>query len=311
MAKVKLANLTDQATALSRGGFIINDGKFGPYASKWPKKRGKAKTPYDRFRQKEFGIAATMASNPMDLDYICAESSVKGTHLVPRDWLLMCTMGLAYVITLEDGTEYVPYRHVTNNPQYVFEQLTSDPGSIIYRGQDYWYGLNPGNAGQVLTMRDGLPSWQFVSGGGSNYAKRTSLRRTTNQAAQSAATRKVIWESALIDENLIWDPANPTRIYLPSTAAYIKLTYQILCQTLSGTEQWTGIALDAAGSAAYAGCLRNAHVNLATATTIGQFSATSVWFPKPATSYLELTFFTSSASSRQFLAGCQIDIEVL
>ena len=47
--------------------------------------------------------------------------------------------------------------------------IGSEPGSILYRGDDYWKALPPGSEGQVLGVSvDGLPEWQAASGGGFN-----------------------------------------------------------------------------------------------------------------------------------------------
>jgi hypothetical protein len=44
--------------------------------------------------------------------------------------------------------------------QDVLEQLTSTPGVIIVRGDDFWEFLNPGNNGDVVMMASGKPQWQ-------------------------------------------------------------------------------------------------------------------------------------------------------
>lgn len=145
---------------LSRGNFYVRDTKWGAVAQVWPVKRGPPKTPYDFYKQKEFGIAARMAANPIDLDYGTAVEMVKGSTLVPRDFLLQCAYGRAYVIEQEDGFQWPNYRDMAPNPQYVLDLITTTVGTLIWRSDVGWVQIDPGNTGQLLTVTDDGPSWE-------------------------------------------------------------------------------------------------------------------------------------------------------
>lgn len=159
MAKVKLGNLDPRAFATVRGVLLLRDTRWGPIVQKWPRKRGKYKTPYDFYRQTEFGIAARDASNPEPLSFQTAIEMAKGTEQVPRDILMMAAYGRYYVIMEEDGTIWENGRDMTNNPQYVLDLIGNTVGSIIYRAEVGWVLLPPGNDAQVLVSMAQVPQW--------------------------------------------------------------------------------------------------------------------------------------------------------
>lgn len=138
----------------SKGNVATHLTKYGPHIQAWPRPRGRARSGYDLYRQIEFGIAAQLAAHPFPLDLIMAQRVTKDTTEVPRDWLMRCAMGTGIRITLEDGTELVPARMVTNNPLYWLDLITDLPGSVLYRANIGWIGLLPGETGQVLTFID-------------------------------------------------------------------------------------------------------------------------------------------------------------
>jgi hypothetical protein len=164
VARVKIDPLSPAATVLTRGGFLIRDTRHGPVAQAWPRPRGPAKTPYDFYKQKEFGNASHIAANPYYLDYLTAVQMVKGSTWVPRDFLVSCAYGRAYTIEPIGGPEWPNYRDMAPNPQYVLDLLGDTVGSIIYRSEDGWVLLDPGNVGQILTETTGGPIWADNTG---------------------------------------------------------------------------------------------------------------------------------------------------
>lgn len=192
MAKVDLANLAPGATPLSRKRFLVRDTKHGPVASGWPVSRGAPKTPYDFYKQAEFWYAAKMAANPYPLDLGTAIEMVKGTTLVPRDWLMMCAYGRAYIIENPDGSQWSNYRDMAPNVQYVLDLLGRTAGDLIYANNDGWYTLPRGNAGNLLTIVNGLPAWVDDHGigptGPTGSAGPTGPTGTTGPAGTTGAT---------------------------------------------------------------------------------------------------------------------------
>lgn len=166
MVKVTLGNTDPSAFAQLRGRVYVRLTKHGPVVQAWPRKRGRAKSGYDYYRQAEFGIAAKWAANPGPLDLYTATEMAKGTLQVPRDILQMAMYGYYYVFILPDGREMIPAREMTNNPQYILDLVTEEIGSLLVRTQIGWVGLPPGPDGWALTMQGGEPSWAPASGSG-------------------------------------------------------------------------------------------------------------------------------------------------
>lgn len=159
MAKVILGNIDPTATPLTKEGVVIRSTKWGPIAQAWPRKRPEEPTPYQVYTREEFKIAARWAANPLELEYETAVNLVKGTEMVPRDFLIRCMYGNGYVFVQEDGTESTRFRDVAPNPQYVLDLVTSDIGSILWRAPEGWIWIEAGSVGDVLTWTTAGPQW--------------------------------------------------------------------------------------------------------------------------------------------------------
>lgn len=89
---------------LVRGVFYTRSTPWGAVAQSWPTNRKKTTDRQSQWWRDLFAIAAQMAANPESLDYQTAVEMVKGTEMVPRDWLMKCCYGTAYEVVLPDGT---------------------------------------------------------------------------------------------------------------------------------------------------------------------------------------------------------------
>jgi hypothetical protein len=167
-----------------KGAVYVRQTRWGLVAQKWPRKRGVGKTPYDKFRQAEFAWVAHQASQPLPVEYDTAVALTKDTLLMPRDLLMMAMYGSALEFSLPDGTILPRFRDVTNNPQYVLDQVTDEVGAMLYRSEEGWIWVNPGNDGSVLFIKDRSPFWgslPFANGGP------TSQRQIAGETASSSA----------------------------------------------------------------------------------------------------------------------------
>lgn len=173
MARVRTSKGTPDATPRIRGHFITRVTKHGLIAQKWPRKRGPARTPGERYHQAEFALAATQASDPEPLMYQTAIELAKGSDQVPRDLIMMATYGLYYRIGPIEGIQPTIYRMVAANAQLTLDQVTDTVGAMLVRTAVGWVEVLPGNDGQYLGHAAGIPIWQNVSlasGGAANIA---------------------------------------------------------------------------------------------------------------------------------------------
>lgn len=162
MAVGKPGPLTERSIPRSRGRFYGRVFRDGIVFQKWPRKRPKAKTGGEYYKQREFGMAAAWASDPEPIGYQTAVELSKGTTNVPRDLIMMTSYGTFYRVFLPDGTEASYYRMVAPNAQFILDQITDQVGSLIYRAEIGWVQVSPGNSGQVLAIIDLQPQWQDV-----------------------------------------------------------------------------------------------------------------------------------------------------
>lgn len=185
---------------------VFRDTGNGLIAQELPKRRLNRKKPYQFYREKEFGWAGKFASNALAIDYATAVEMVKGTTMVPRDFLTQCMFGRAYIIEGGGFTNWPNYRDVTNNPQYVLELLDPEVGAIISRDQIGWVARPPGQEGYVLTMANGLAQWR-PGGGGGGAGLRWIVPTTyaSNATANNArVVRLHLKETVTIDRFAIW-----------------------------------------------------------------------------------------------------------
>lgn len=168
--KVKGINPTQLGDLRSPGRADTHITKYGMHIQKWPRPRGRAKEGYNLYRQIEFGIAAQLAAHPEPVAYQTAIHQTKGTTWMPRDLLVRAAMGVAYTIRLRDGTVFTPQRDLTSNPLYYMDLISDIPGSILYRSDIGWVGLDPPSFSPALLQYNGGFNLSWVvpptSGGG-------------------------------------------------------------------------------------------------------------------------------------------------
>lgn len=168
--RVKGINPTQLGDLRSKGTVATHITPWGMHMQKWPRKRGRAKEGYDLYRQIEFQIAAQLAKAPEPVMFQTALNLTKGSTWTYRDLMVRACMGLAYTITLEDGTVLQPARSMTSNPLYWLDLISDVPGSIVYRSDIGWVGLDPPNFSPALLQYSGGLNFEWVvpptSGGG-------------------------------------------------------------------------------------------------------------------------------------------------
>jgi hypothetical protein len=309
MAKVDLANLAPGATVLSRGRILIRDTPFGGVAQKWPRKRGRATSGYDFYRQAEFGWASRAAASPIDLDLLTATEMVKTTTYVPRDFLVMAAYGRAYEIQAPDGTIWENYRDV-NNPQYMLDLLGDTVGAVIYRAEIGWVILPPASNGFVLTMEDGLPVWQAPSGGGGGAAPLiTVLAVDVADAPVATANITCSFDSAPIDENGVWDPVTPTRLYIPPAAVRIRFTTAVKMTDSAVSNDYESRLVTDTAAVAWQGNPRQAQRYQTTTQVQKNWTASGVWIDNPGFDFVTLNVVMSSGITTAFQPATALMIE--
>lgn len=174
-----------------KGSFLTRGSAGKVIAQKWPKGNGRAKSPFDRMRQMEFAAIAKWASSPFDLDLFTAIEMARGTQYVPRDILMMAAYGRYYTISDMEGNEYMPARDARPDINYMLDSITNAYGSMLFRDSGGWNNIPIGANGQVLTLKNNLPTWVAPSsapsgGGASLQLSPSGLGTNTDPGATSA-----------------------------------------------------------------------------------------------------------------------------
>jgi hypothetical protein len=133
----------------------------------WPKKAKKRIHPATKermefFRQVQWAWKYTDYGLVTDLT-----EAVKGTPLLPRDLYLSGLAGRLLRFRTPEGILIVSVA-AQDNVSETLDFITSEPGAMLIRGEDGWFGLSAGEGLEVLTIDSvsGLPAWQPSSGGG-------------------------------------------------------------------------------------------------------------------------------------------------
>jgi hypothetical protein len=169
MAKVFLGNIPTVHYPVLQGVFITRQRRGVTICQSWPRKRGsKNLTAYDWYKMREFALAAAWAGAPVEQEMETAMRMAEGTDLTWRDFITMGIYGKAIEIEYPPGNIWPRFIDVAPNPYLMLDQITSIPGSILFRDHDTWSGLSPGSNGYVLQLLAGIPAWQPApaSGGG-------------------------------------------------------------------------------------------------------------------------------------------------
>lgn len=185
MAKITPDFIDPDAPPRVRGQFLVQRWRDKWVFRRWPQRGGPKNARLRNWRQKQFAIAAQMAANPEPISYWTATEIVKGTQMVPRDFLTACAYARGYVvINALTGEQWPVIDHgpplteqqMADEIQTLLDLITNVRGSILYRGQSAWEGLPPGDDGNVLTSNGpgADPQYKPSSGGGGGLSEQWS-----------------------------------------------------------------------------------------------------------------------------------------
>jgi hypothetical protein len=127
---------------------------------KWPRPRGKAKTPEQReseefFRQCQ--MAARYIAPTIMADFIDAR---KGTPILPRDILTAMLAQTLIAPILDDGRKLYPMAYKTQVSD-ALDAITQTEGQTLVRGPEFWepQPYNPGGGGSAAWSLAGSWTW--------------------------------------------------------------------------------------------------------------------------------------------------------
>lgn len=138
----------------------------GHVAQAWPISRRRSLSPKQKEAIAAFKEAAIVAKYAPAADQMRSREMAHGSQFLPRDLQYMAIFGRLCTLFFTNGE-----RRYQLASRYDLTELLDilgfAPGSILFRGPEFWEALLPGNAGEVLTTSGNLlpPVWAPAAGG--------------------------------------------------------------------------------------------------------------------------------------------------
>ena len=176
-------------------GLNIYANRGALVAAKWPRKRGRPRSPVTREQNEWFRQANLLAKYADGQSQWMAIEVSKGSPWYPRDLLLSAMAGRLFETLTIDGVEFrsVAIRDdVSSDLDFLAGKVT---GTIIVRGEDLWSALIPGDPFEVLTSHGPgvLPSYE-LSGSGISLVRAATIPVKT-VSATARATKGVLFRA--------------------------------------------------------------------------------------------------------------------
>lgn len=150
---------------------------------RWPSPRPTRPTKAQAEAREKFRLVQRYVQYQAPDMQIQVRQAVQGTPLLPRDLLTsMMYNRLLYIVGTDGRKMYpMPARIDVSNSLDVLSQL---PGSVLFRGTEFWEALGPGDPGQILAIgADGIPFWATVEPEVTAGAQTINTLGNTNSAA--------------------------------------------------------------------------------------------------------------------------------
>lgn len=136
-----------------RGVLMIDTVHGKMRVRKWPRKRGKKRTPGELRTQKKF--AAMQMATKYFAPRLFADlmGMVEGTPLLPRDIMTMMLSGRLFAFILDDGKVLWPMEARTDVSD-ALDAIANQPGQSLIRGENGWQAFEGGGSGGLSLLVD-------------------------------------------------------------------------------------------------------------------------------------------------------------
>lgn len=167
--KVKGLRFGPNVRKLHRGKFlVVEHPKYGNYAMKWPRPRGKPTNPNVIATTSVFSRVAGMHRTSTAYDLAAAHKVTEGSPYIWIDFIKACAYGLGVEARLKNGQAVRGVRSLTRTIDAMLDSITDTVGSVLWRARSGWQGTPQGAQGEVLSVLDasGAVGWAKPTGGG-------------------------------------------------------------------------------------------------------------------------------------------------
>lgn len=180
-------------------------------------------SPKQKAAIENFRHLSNVAKYVCHMDYQAALDMSANTQYLWRDLIYMMASGRLFRFSMPDGTEFYSLAARTSTSD-LLDVLSPTPGTMMWRGQNFWEAIPPGAEGQVLTNQgpNTPPAWLNPAGGGGNLA--TTLSWDSTEATSNVWPRYAQFETIHFQDWACFNPAIPDTFNLPGPATRFRVT---------------------------------------------------------------------------------------
>lgn len=229
----KIARLAPQPGAQEYRGRmqVIWTEKYGWITYKWPRGRGKPVSEAQALTQSQFArIMQVIKVQPAPI-LESAEEITQNTGWYVRDVLMSAAYGNLISCYDTNGKWWTGRVMAANQIQTYLDSISNVRGTILYRNDDQWIGLPPGNAGDqlIIDTLTGLPNWATGGGGGGGAGQQWAVPLSVGNPATSSTTFN--WKGWSFQPTSNFSLYEAMGLFSPTFAD----TYQAVIAELDGT----------------------------------------------------------------------------
>lgn len=147
-----------------KGSFYTYERNGRWVIAKWPKKRGKPRSQVQALTQTVFKAVCDAIKHTAAEVQTFHRENAKGTPMLPRDTLMAALYGNGPTITYYSGKVIKPMANRLL-ASTVLDAMAWAPGSLLFRGEEYWEAIPPGAPGQILVSGGATEAPYWGSGG--------------------------------------------------------------------------------------------------------------------------------------------------
>lgn len=183
-----------------KGQYYSYTSQHGEVTASWPQKRGRKSNDLDKLNKKLFKDAC-IATKIMAPDFIAYHAeNAKGTPMLPRDALIAALFGKGPVIHLPNGQRRIPMA-TRVDMSMMMDNIAWRAGSILWRNEEVWEGLDPPDEYKVLVYDPELgPYWADPSSVASGKSWIMPIgTNLTSHASPCKGNKWTLWADIVVD----------------------------------------------------------------------------------------------------------------
>lgn len=164
--KVLAGTLSTTARKALKGVMqVAQRGTGSLVASRWPRKRGKAKSPLQQQVVDQFVEMCAMIKDQDPAEQAYANDLTAGKLYMARDIQMAQMTGVLMKISLEGGGIIVGRRTLSASIQALLDDIDDTPGAMLVRGAGGWTSIDAAAVNLVLSAAGigNVPYWRDIS----------------------------------------------------------------------------------------------------------------------------------------------------